>query len=506
MNTTKILFSFLLLFYISNSTSQELTYTSKNGMKTVTKLRLETFFDQYGELVSQELKKYQGNGIYDADHWAVHDELLTKQLKDIFNQLIFGKSDLVSAASAVGLTVNEDKTAVSTNFNLPIAKSKGGMPEFINIGLNATGQGKIFNFYNDETWQNKVGASVGFVWKLSKATRYYNLTKFQKEDLKRRRQYHMKLMYFNELDKQRFSIENYKLIEEIIQIYDNGKINSLKQTESHSKLLARYPEYKKLFSKTDFLASYDFLNKEQNVIKAFFDRVDDKKAIDKFIKEKLIEFDKNNVVLYGYNNMWWVDTNIAFNNNGFNFTEDNISVMNLEAFRENILGITLKGDLNWSRETKNNIFYVNGGLSYDKGSFMNSSLINGTPKIIENTSSQVIIVDDSGRILGTVDDLKSNFSTGSFYTYFAWFGTKNKNIGFNASFSHQYLIDSSEITEFSNNFTLIGGPLAKTKDGSTFGIDVGFSNAVYDTRIVNDFVVRLRVGIPFNIVSNKKKK
>jgi hypothetical protein len=504
MKSIKFIVSFFCLFYLSISFSQQLTYTNRKGEpKTVTTAEIDDFFVKYKVEVGSLLKEYQGNDSSDDDKRIIHPKLLNEQLKEIFNKLIFGKSDVVNSASAFGLTIKDDKTSVSGNFNLPTNASSAPVPSFIKLGLNASGKGKIFNFYNDESWENSAEGSIGAVWKLSKASRYYKLKDHEKKDLYKRRKYFLELLASHPSEKLKYSIENYNLIEKIINLYETGDFDGV--SNSHDNLLTKYSEYKKLYIASELSSSYEFLYKERELIKTFFDRIGDTKAIEKFVENKAKEFDENNVTLYGHNNMWWLDTNISFSNNGFNFTEENVTATNVEAFSKNVLGVKLKADLNWSRETKNNFFYLNGGLSYDRGSFMNSSLINGTPKVVEDSFNNVVIIDDRDRVLGTISTLKDHFETGNLYVYGAWFGTKNKNIGFNASFSHQYLITSPKGTTFSNNFSLLGGPVAKTKDGSTFGIDVGFTNAVYNTRIVNDFVVRLRVGIPFNIISNTKK-
>ncbi|MDO6808876.1 hypothetical protein Q4603_09650 [Zobellia galactanivorans] len=48
----------------------------------------------------------------------------------------------------------------------------------------------------------------------------------------------------------------------------------------------------------------------------------------------------------------------------------------------------------------------------------------------------------------------------------------------------------------------------KIKDDNTsltFGIDIGWSNATYKSKVSNDFTGRIRRGIPFNIYSKKKE-
>jgi hypothetical protein len=56
---------------------------------------------------------------------------------------------------------------------------------------------------------------------------------------------------------------------------------------------------------------------------------------------------------------------------------------------------------------------------------------------------------------------------------------------------------------------LFGPIFRKEKEGETaltFGIDVGFENGIYGTNVTNDFTGRIRVGIPFNIYTKKKKE
>jgi hypothetical protein len=74
----------------------------------------------------------------------------------------------------------------------------------------------------------------------------------------------------------------------------------------------------------------------------------------------------------------------------------------------------------------------------------------------------------------------------------------------NLSFQHYYKIGSlPEHYNLSNHFTLLGGPIfRKIKDDKTsisFGLDAGLLNTEYGAKHKDDFTLRIRVGIPFNV-------
>ncbi|MGB2685066.1 MAG: hypothetical protein WBC43_08595, partial [Olleya sp.] len=97
---------------------------------------------------------------------------------------------------------------------------------------------------------------------------------------------------------------------------------------------------------------------------------------------------------------------------------------------------------------------------------------------------------------------------GSFSAYGAMFFGSNQKFGINLNLSHNYLINKPENVFYKNNFTALVGPIFKAtgKEGKgvVLGIDIGFDNAIYNTKINNDFTARLRVGIPFEIYTKSK--
>jgi len=171
----------------------------------------------------------------------------------------------------------------------------------------------------------------------------------------------------------------------------------------------------------------------------------------------------------------------------------------------------IKGDinLNYTRNTANEVYYLQGGSAYTAGSFLNSNLITGTPEIATQSGNVFLIEDEEGEVLGSYDRITKPFQFMDLHLYGAMFFTKQKNFGFNLAFQHNFLIHRPKNTSYSNNFTLLGGPIFRTiKEGSTgatFGLDVGFENAAYKTNIQDDFTARIRIGIPFSIYSKEKK-
>ena len=88
----------------------------------------------------------------------------------------------------------------------------------------------------------------------------------------------------------------------------------------------------------------------------------------------------------------------------------------------------------------------------------------------------------------------------------SFFFFKNKSIGLSLDFKHNYSIGkASENPYFANNFSLLFGPIFRdlNKEGiskSSYGIEFGFEDSLYGTKIVDNFIARIRIGIPFNAI------
>ena len=194
--------------------------------------------------------------------------------------------------------------------------------------------------------------------------------------------------------------------------------------------------------------------------------------------------------------MKWFDFNLNLGNSTYKFSESNIDENIFEEFSNtfnlsedvNKLKSVLSINFNHSHNAKETIWYYQLGASTSSGSFLENVLINGTPKIVQNENQDFIFQDEDSQRLGSFANTKETLKTGAFNAYGAIFFTKKKNFGFNLSVSHNYLIDKPDETFYKNNFTTLFGPIFRQqKDGETkltFGIDLGWENAIYNKKVL----------------------
>ncbi|WP_166962460.1 hypothetical protein [Yeosuana marina] len=460
--------------------------------------------ENYKKTLDTELNKYN------LKNYAIQDKLLKENISEAFNYVIFSNSDLVSNSSAFGYTQNKEKTNVSISANLRLGSKLS--PLYARVGANASGSKNLFEFYSDNSWSNNVSLNLGLILKVGKSSSFFkgNEKEFNLVHAKRRINASEQLFKSNKYTS--------SIIKDIINlkkdIFDIDRKKHL--ISSYSDLLNEMPDVKKMIKEKKYEEAYTMLDAEEKKIQEYLEALKTKNKLQKYIENNILyEFDKKNDITYGYS-LKWFDLNLNLGNSTYNFTAENIDANILDDFSNsfnlsdnlNKLKSVLLFNFNHAHNAKETIWYYQIGVSVSSSSFLENALINGTPKIVQDSNFEYILEDDDEQNLGRFNSIKENFKTGSFNIYSAIFFTKKKNFGFNLAVSHNYLIDRPKGVFFNNNFTTLFGPIfRKVKDDQTsltFGIDMGWENAIYKTKVTNDFTGRIRVGIPFNIYTKKK--
>ncbi|MCR8666200.1 hypothetical protein NO995_00755 [Aestuariibaculum sp. M13] len=452
---------------------------------------------------------------YNIKNHVIQDTLLNENIATAFNYVIFSGSDLVSNSSAFGYSQNEEKTNVSVSSNLRLGKELS--PLYTRIGANASGSKNVFEFYSEGSWSNNVSFNLGLILKIGNASVFFKGGKKEVKKFKeindRRKINASEPLYKTEKYTQQTIDTIDALKKDILDIKDGGLIQS-----KYSGLLVQFPDIKKLIEGKKYEEAYSSLIREEKKIQDYIDAHKSQKEMEDYLKNDILyTFDKANDLTYGYSLMWF-DINLNLGNSTYKFSESNVDESILEEFGNvydltkdiNKLKSVLALNFNHSHNADKTIWFYQIGLSTTSSSFLENVLINGTPKIIRNESQEFVFQDEDNQVIGDFVNVKENFKTGAFNAYGAIFFTEKKNFGFNVTIGHNYLIDKPNGTFYKNNFTTLFGPVfRKEKDGETkltFGIDLGWSNAIYNTRVSDDFTGRIRVGIPFNIYSKKKSK
>ena len=120
-----------------------------------------------------------------------------------------------------------------------------------------------------------------------------------------------------------------------------------------------------------------------------------------------------------------------------------------------------------------------------------------------------ILMDEDENQLGSYDQIDHTIGILSANGYGACFFTKKKNFGLNATISLNWKLKEIDNVNVKDSYTILFGPIFRAvKDGKTtvsFGIDIGWDQAVFSERAEKDFTGRVRLGIPFGIYKKDKK-
>ncbi len=502
MRTTFLSILFLTIFYFPLVAQNE-----KNTEELKDSILYAEQFNRYEKVQSKLLSeyRYKNNNVYEdgKNPQVISPILLNKKVEEIFNQLVFSNGDLVNNASAFGYSQDKDKTKISVNNNFKL--HSGTYLSYLKVGANASGTGNIFNLYSDETWKNNVGVSIGGIIKLGSASQYvesgYSENKFKQDQLGRK-------IYSGEPLRKRTEYENL-FFAEIKSLKSDLESNNSKEyiLKKHKGILNHYLGIKDKIELDSITQAYNLLVKEYNQRTAFIAMGMENTNYKKYIEKKLAEYDKKNDRLSGYS-FKWVDFGLNFSNSTYQFKDESINESLSPTFDNekslNKLLAKASVNFNYTLNKASKVIYLQLGTSFTSGSFLNSNLIDGTPKINANQDDDFLIVDENEIVLGSYNNIKEEaLQYFDFHGYAAWFFTKQKSFGINISAQHNFLSQQPDFTNYRNNFSAFFGPIFRTVKGAssglTFGLDVGFENAIYKTKIIDDFSARLRVGIPFKI-------
>ena len=543
--------TFLLLCFFSYTLLNAQTSTIEKEKEFETKLK--DVLDKYStssEMVDENSKKKTQ---------IIEPILQNKRLTKAFNQVIFSNSDLVDNASAFGISQNKEGTTVSINSYFHLSgKSRNQL--FLKAGINSVGGSGIFNLYARDAWKSSVGGSLGFIWKVGGSTLTneniprldYNLVLreiYIRDSILKDLTVNYSLKNYQEIRSKYVQLKNYPQIKEYkdkkelliayLKILEKNE-TFYKQLEGNKSLIKpvqtqiQKENNEKSAEETKNKVNLKFAtytNTENNnndkiislLLKEFWSKKNVHTTLESEIKKVAVIYDDKHIKNTGYS-FHWLDLNTALNNNTFGFSEakENINSDVKEAFDAyeaiktgiNKLKVAVDINYNYTKNKTRGVFYIKGGLQYNSGSFLNSNLISGTPHIDSSNSTGLFLIKDyideeaQDDVLGVFDSIKKNLKFGAFNLYTAYYFGKKKTIGVNLSAVHRYLISKPEHTFYKNNYSIFLGPIfRKTKadddTGLTFGIDIGYDNALYSRNAKDNFVARIRVGIPIKLYDIK---
>lgn len=503
------LFSVFFTFFVFGQEEETKKVAYPTALKNVNKKLYSIPVDSdylinYEKILLNETSKYFSNTKNNTI--AIQPSLLNENLTKIFNTVVLSNSDLASNGSAIGYQKNDDKQTVSVN---AVATLKNNW--FLKVGVNAKGASAPYNFYSANTWSSSVGGNVGFIYKW-KASTFYTVNDANKVNIERLKYVDslvkVKIEYDSEVKKakDKLNTDSNK-----IEYYSNkSKIDTLDSKLNNFKNIFQNAVYNKELSKEFLFTEIDsndslILNQDYNLTKAI-----------EYVQKELYEFDKKNDITYGYS-LHWFDIDFSLNNSTYQFEKENINSILYDSQNE-ALGFDKKQvklqygsqlSYNYTRKGKHLAGYFKGSLGFHTGSFLSNNLITGTPKIDENQNIFDETNIDFATIKGNFSAIDRNLSYGNISAYGAMFFGKSQKFGANINLKHHYLISKPDEVFYKMNFSALIGPIFKATGaegkGVIVGVDFGYDNVLYRTKINDNFTARLRVGIPFSIFTKEEK-
>ena len=515
MNRAITLLLILLFSHFSfGQTDEEKAYTE------LYKKTLDSLLNEY---------RYKPEGT-EFKSQVISPDLLSENLRNAFNTVAFGSGDLVKNSSAFGYSQNEDKTNVSASANFKLPFQFHG-DYYVTTGVYGQGSNNIFNFYQSDSWQNNVGGSAGLVWRFAGA-KFYDPNRYTKEnfdtDTALRETYASEPVYnASKYTDQRLAEIEAMLVEiekkmrdqsHNIQIAELNNLLSKKNLFEVQKGLiderTKIREYKAVFNVKKEKMGLEMLTNIEDEQQKQLEQWGNRKysPLNIYIREKLKEYDSIINPTYGYS-FHWLSFNATVSNSSYSFTQEQVDSSARKSFNEgydiedtyNHIKTKYSLNYNYTRKAKRFLVFMQSGLSFNLGSVLENNLIDGNPEI---TGNQLFFTNNDS-IYGSLSELEStNLRYGSLDFYGAIFFGEKQTVGFNLTYSHYYNIGSLPANNynFENHFTCFFGPVFRRvkddKTSVTFGIDLGWENALYGTQITDDFVTRVRLGIPFTIFEN----
>lgn len=421
-------------------------------------------------------------------------KLLTFDLNKAFSNIILG-SNLSSEASSFSYSQNQEKTNIKASFGF-FRDSLSINPWLLSLTLSANGSNNIFSLYRQETWQSNIGLNLSFIkknkfWAGSfRYTSNDNKIKFGIDSLSRRA--HL-LAARNEF----FTFHkptNKKLLIE--------KLNSRRhKTINQIEILA--------LSDTSKIVQIDSLTKLFNQQTDSLEKLQlSKLSLDEYLSSVVQEFDKNHDITSGYYLSWW-RFDVGLFNSTYNFEESDIDTMVLSEFKSthnlndniNRLKLNLGISFNFISSKRRILKYYSLGLKGQYGSILENNLINGELRIEDSLYN---VKDENDNIFGQYNGISNlNSWTGSFEAYVMFLFGEKKSLGFDATFRHSVFLKRNVGIYEKTNFTGLIGPIfRKSKNDNAdlvFGIQFGWLNAPYLTRINDEWITQLKIGIPITV-------
>ncbi|UOE38394.1 hypothetical protein [Chryseobacterium oryzae] len=333
--------------------------------------------------------------------------------------------------------------------------------------------------YSKQSWKNDVGASFTLNRVIGKETQFFNTKECSKLYIEREKYKEKIITKFNDLSKDYGRYEK--------------KLEDLKQQKKNNNSITDISERDKKNEQIE----KDISSIEEKI--KYVDVV--KKDAAKYMEKEMIEFDKKNDILQGSKLHWLKAT--------ANITNQNVSLDSLNLLVgdkiTNFPKLSLDFSYNFNRQKNQYLFNFQAFTKIIMGNFLDANINSEKPYLVNN-NNETYVFDTSGTQIGKYDMLKRAFwtsQTGLQATFFIV-----KSFGFSGFTSHTFALQNLEATDYRNRYSLLAGLVFRINNQedvnkATFRILAGVENEPYKTKALDNFMVKITLGIPFNLFTKK---
>ncbi|MDM1554510.1 hypothetical protein HX126_08085 [Chryseobacterium indologenes] len=468
------------VFVIVAKSNKKLLFYPDKGL-----FLIEMSKDQIDDKEKRMLMKFDSIG-YECNGTLikiVHESLFNTDLRVIEKAVILNTSDNVTNNNAVAFTNGTNDTKINIGANLNVNEKL-----FLNFGVY-TADVKTGFLYTEKRWKSDIGALLT----LNKT--FNNGRRFLKDNINCVQLSDKRVKYRDSL------INEYIDLEKSINTY-RDQLNSL--VEKEKKI--RKSNFK--YSDKDIEDLKDIRKRKLEVENeiAFYEKI--YSDPNKYIDDRMIEFDKKSDALEG-NKLHWFKATLDISNQNVKLDTTNFATLIKDGEIKNFPKLSLELSYNFNREKKT-LLNVQTFLNVTMGSILDAGIGSEKPFLSE-IDNDIFIIDKSGRQLGKYSYLKRAFWTlraGAQSSYFFF-----NNFGVTGYIAHTFALQNMIYTDYRNRYSLLGGLVFKTSNDedaskATFRIMAGVDNEPYHTRALkNSFMVKVSIGIPFGLFfKNKKEK
>ncbi|UKB80397.1 hypothetical protein [Chryseobacterium sp. MEBOG07] len=408
-----------------------------------------------------------------SNNKAVHDSILDFNLRTIKRAVVLNSSDDATNNNALVFTngTNDTKISLGANFNYKDTY-------FYNVALYTSSANTGF-LYSNKAWKNDIGAS--FTINKMVFPESQDFISSDCEGLAKRRE-----EYKNTL------LEKYQNLKTDYKAYENelAKLKSKKYDDNNLGILER--DKKNEINRKDI----DSITAKMKLYEKILLNPG------KFIEQQMIAFDRKNDILKG-SKLHWIKSTISVSNQNVNLDSMQLLTNNKGITNFPKLSIDLSYNFNWQSKSKLLNFQAFSNVSM--GSLLDAKVGNEKPYLV-NRDEDIFIFDTSGTQIGRYANLKRAFWTlqsGMQCTFFLV-----KNFGFSGFASHSFALQTLNDTEYRNRYSLMGGLVIKINNEqdinkATLRILCGVENEPYKTKVSDNFMIKITLGIPFNLYNKK---